>query len=182
MEALEVELPPLLATGTLASCKGSFPDVLLTEVVLVVLETVLLLSTEGIEFGRDPSATELLREVVFEELDAVLLLSVSTEAVVLSTVLSSARLLTGVAFGELDAVLLLLLSTELLAEVVLEVLGVALLPSLSTAAVVFSTDPSSTGAVAGDVFGKLETVLMILLALNAVVSSKGPPPKFSITN
>ena len=90
MDALEAVLLLLLATGTLASCRGSFPDVLLTEVVLVVLETVLLLSTEGIEFGRDPPATELLREVVFEELDAVLLLSVSTEAVVLSTVLSSA--------------------------------------------------------------------------------------------
>ena len=182
MDALEAVLLPLLATGTLASCRGSFPDVLLTEVVLVVLETVLLLSTEGIEFGRDPPATELLREVVFEELDAVLLLSVSTEAVVLSTVLSSARLLTGVAFGELDAVLLLLLSTELPAEVVLEVLGVALVTLLSTEAVVFSTDPSSIGAVADDVFGELEIVLMILLALNAVVSSKGPPANFSLTN
>lgn len=179
MDALEVVLLLLLATGTLASCRGAFPDVLLTEVVLVVLEFVLLLSTEEIELERDPPATELLREVVFEELDAVLLLSVSTEAVVLSTVLSSARLLTGVAFGELDAVLLLLLSTELLAEAVLEV---ALLSSLSTAAVVFSTNPSSTGAVAEDVFGELERVLMILLALNAVVSSRGPPANFSLTN
>lgn len=179
MDALEVVLLLLLATGTLASCRDAFPDVLLTEVVLVVLEFVLLLSTEEIELERDPPATELLREVVFEELDAVLLLSVSTEAVVLSTVLSSARLLTGVAFGELDAVLLLLLSTELLAEVVLEV---ALLSSLATAAVVFSPNPSSTGAVAEDVFGELERVLMILLALNAVVSSRGPPANFSLTN
>ena len=86
------------------------------------------------------------------------------------------------AFGELDAVLLLLLSTELLAEVVLEVLGVALVTLLSTEAVVFSKDPSSTGAVADDVFGELEIVLMILLALNAVVSSRGPPANFSLTN
>ena len=91
-------------------------------------------------------------------------------------------MLTGVAFGELDAVLLLLLSTELLAEVVLEVLGVALVTLLSTEAVVFSTDPSSIGAVADDVFGELEIVLMILLALNAVVSSRGPPANFSLTN
>ena len=182
MEALEGVLLLLLATGTLASCRGSFPDVLFTEVVLVVLEFLLLFSTEEIEFGRDPPATVLLREVVFEELDAVLLLSLSTEAVVLSTVLSAARLLVGVAFGELDAVLLLLLSTELLAEVVLEVLGVATLSSLSTEAVVFSVDPISAGAVAEDVFGELEIVLLILLVLNAVVFSRGPPASFSLTN
>jgi hypothetical protein len=45
LDALEVVLLLLLATGTLASCRGSFPDVLLTEVVLVVLEYKYLIYT-----------------------------------------------------------------------------------------------------------------------------------------
>jgi len=66
--------------------------------------------------------------------------------------------------------------------VVLEVLGVALVSLLSTDAVVFSTDPSSTGALAENVFGELEIVLMLLATLNAVVSSRGPLPSFSLMN
>ena len=182
MEALEVVLLSLLAAETLAPCTGAFPAVLLTEVVLAVLEIVLLLSTEAFELERDASSTELLKEVVFEELDAVLLILLSTDAVVLSKVSSSAGLLTGVEFRELDAVLLMLLSTELLTEVVLEVLGVALVSLLSTEAVVFSTDLTSTGAVAEDVSGELEIKPVISLALNAVVSSRGPPANFSLTN
>jgi hypothetical protein len=182
LEALKVALLLLLATDAVGTCTGSFPAVLLTEEVLLVLEIIELFSTDVILLERDPPSTELLTEAVFNELVTILVLLLASEVFVFSRLLSSTELGVGVVSEELAAVLLPLLSTVMPAELVLEAPVTALLSLSATGIVVSSTDASSTERLTEDVFGELEIELMMLLALKAVVSSKGPPANFSLTN
>jgi hypothetical protein len=182
LEALKVALLLLLATEAVGTCTGSFPAVLLTEEVLLVLEIVVLFSTDVIELERDPPFSELLTEVVFNELDATLVLLLASEAFVFSRLLSSTELVAGVMSEEPAAGLLPLLSTEWPSEPALEAPVIVLLSLSLIEVAVFSGDVSSNGTLAEDVLGRLKIELMLLLALKAVVSNRGPPANFSLTN